>query len=110
NTGLYRSANGGRTTRTLGGTHGDFHDLWIDPDDASHLVVANDGGGAVSTNTGARWTAQDFPTAQFYHAITTKHIPYHVCGSQQDNTTLCTPFNWNLTQFTAATGGGGGGG
>ena len=29
------------------GTHGDFHDLWIDPDDPTHLVVANDGGGAV---------------------------------------------------------------
>jgi hypothetical protein len=22
-------------------------------------------------------------------------VPYHVCGSQQDNSTLCVPFNWN---------------
>lgn len=95
NTSLFRSTNGGRTTQPIGGTHGDFHDLWIDPDDASHLVVANDGGGAVSFNTGRLWTAQDYPTEQFYHVITTKHVPFHVCGSQQDNSTLCTPFNWN---------------
>ncbi|MEO7457099.1 MAG: glycosyl hydrolase [Gemmatimonadaceae bacterium] len=103
NTSMFRSKDGGKTTTNIGnGTHGDMHDLWIDPDNTTHLVVGNDGGGAVSTNTGGRWTAQDYPTEQFYHAITTKHIPYHVCGSQQDNSTLCTPFNWNIAQFTAA--------
>jgi photosystem II stability/assembly factor-like uncharacterized protein len=103
NTSMFRSKDGGKTTANIGnGTHGDMHDLWIDPDSTSHLVVGNDGGGAVSTNTGGKWTAQDYPTEQFYHAITTKHIPYHVCGSQQDNSTLCTPFNWNQAAFTAA--------
>jgi photosystem II stability/assembly factor-like uncharacterized protein len=96
NTSIFRSTDGGKTTANVGnGTHGDFHDLWIDPDNASHLVVGNDGGGAVSTSTGQRWTAQDYPTEQFYHVITTRHVPYHVCGSQQDNSTLCVPFNWN---------------
>jgi photosystem II stability/assembly factor-like uncharacterized protein len=96
NVNLFRSTDGGKTTKTIdNNTHGDHHDLWIDPDNPAHLVVGNDGGGAVSTNTGARWSEQDFPTGQFYHVITTKHIPYHVCGSQQDNTTLCIPFNWN---------------
>ena len=38
-----------------------------------------------------RGPAQDFPTAQFYHVITTKHVPYHVCGAQQDNSTMCVP-------------------
>ncbi|MFZ9899059.1 MAG: WD40/YVTN/BNR-like repeat-containing protein [Gemmatimonadaceae bacterium] len=96
NTSLFRSADAGKTLTSIGnGTHGDFHDLWIDPDDPSHLVVANDGGGTVTTDLGKTYTAQDFPTEQFYHAITTKHIPFHVCGSQQDNSTICTPFNWN---------------
>ena len=96
NTSLFRSADQGKTLTSIGnGTHGDFHDLWIDPADPAHLVVANDGGGAVTTNTGTAWTAQDYPTEQFYHVITTAHIPYHVCGSQQDNSTLCVPFNWN---------------
>ena len=100
NTSMYRSTDGGKTLGNAGnGTHGDFHDLWIDPEDPTHLVVANDGGGAVSANTGAKWTDEDFPTEQFYHVITTKGIPYHVCGSQQDNSTLCTPFNWNAGAF-----------
>jgi len=113
NVSMYRSADGGRTLTSIGnGTHGDFHDLWIDPDNPSHLVVANDGGGAVSTSTGGRWTDQEFPTGQFYHVATTAHIPFHVCGSQQDNTTLCTPFNWNAAAFGFGGGGGrrGGGG
>ena len=106
NVSQYRSADAGKTLVSISnGTHGDFHDLWINPDDPTHLVVGNDGGGAVSTNTGGRWTEQDFPTEQFYHIAATSHMPYHVCGSQQDNTTLCVPFNWNLNA-----GGGGRGG
>ena len=106
NTSLFRSKDGGKTMSSIGnGTHGDMHDMWINPDNASHLVLANDGGGAISMNTGGKWTAQDFPTEQFYHVATTTHIPFHVCGSQQDNSTLCTPFNWNVGAFTAAQGG-----
>ncbi|HAC05890.1 MAG: glycosyl hydrolase [Gemmatimonadetes bacterium] len=111
NTSFFRSDDGGETYETINnGTHGDFHDLWIDPDDPTHLVVGNDGGGAVSTNTGESWTQQDFSTAQFYHAVTTAHIPYHVCGSQQDNSTLCLPFNWNASRFGFGGGGRGFGG
>src|SRR5206468_3405256 len=44
-------------------------------------------------------------TAQMYHVITTKHAPYHVCGAQQDNSTLCVGSN-----TTFGRGGGGGGG
>jgi photosystem II stability/assembly factor-like uncharacterized protein len=96
NTSMFRSTDGGKTLQNASGnSHGDWHDLWIDPDDPSHLVVANDGGGAVTVNTAQRFTEQDFPTEQFYHAVTTAHTPYHVCGSQQDNTTLCIPSNWN---------------
>ena len=113
NTSQFRSVDGGKTLVNAGnGTHGDFHDLWIDPDDPTHLVTGNDGGGAVSTNNAGRWTDQDFPTAQWYHVITTTHTPYHVCGSQQDNSTLCTPYNWNAAAFGLGGGGrrGGGGG
>jgi photosystem II stability/assembly factor-like uncharacterized protein len=110
NTTLFRSEDGGKTTRSINnGTHGDFHDFWIDPDDPTHLVVANDGGGAVSTTTGESWTDQDFPTAQWYHAITTGHIPFHVCGAQQDNSTLCTPSDWNVGAFAGGGRGGRGG-
>lgn len=107
NTSIYRSTDGGKTlTSVNNGTHGDFHDLWIDPDDSGHLVVGNDGGGAVSKDTAQSWTEQNFPTGQFYHVITTKHIPFHVCGAQQDNTTICTPFNYNAAAFGFGIGGG----
>ena len=106
NTSLFRSTDGGETIEAINnGTHGDFHDLWIDPDDPTHLVVGNDGGGAVSVNTGGRWTDEEFPTAQFYHVITTAHIPFHVCGSQQDNSTLCLPSDWNAGRFGFGAGG-----
>jgi photosystem II stability/assembly factor-like uncharacterized protein len=102
NTSIFRSTDGGKTLTTIdGGSHGDWHDLWIDPENPTHLVAANDGGGTVTRNTGGKWTEQDFPTPQWYHVITTTHIPFHVCGSQQDNSTLCTPYNWNLGAFTA---------
>ncbi|HET8771070.1 MAG TPA: glycosyl hydrolase [Gemmatimonadaceae bacterium] len=110
---LFRSADAGKTLESIDdGTHGDHHDLWIDPANPAHLVDANDGGGAITLNTGETWTEQDFPTAQFYHAITTSHIPYHICGSQQDNTTLCVPFDWNLgaARFAARGGQGAAGG
>jgi len=100
NVSFYRSTDGGKTITSIGnGTHGDFHDMWIDPDDPAHLVVGNDGGGTVSRNTGGKYSPQDFPTEQFYHVVTTNHTIYHVCGSQQDNSTICTPFNWNAAAF-----------
>ncbi|MEX2271639.1 MAG: hypothetical protein WD690_09220 [Vicinamibacterales bacterium] len=90
NTGLFKSTDGGKTLTSIGGgTHGDHHDLWVDPDDPKHLVSGNDGGGAVSYAGGPGWTPQDFPTAQYYHVITTKHVPFHVCGAQQDGSTVC---------------------
>ena len=110
NTSLFRSADGGKTITSIGnGTHGDHHDLWIDPDNPAHLVNGNDGGGAVSMNTGQTFSDQDFPTAQWYHVITTAHLPYHVCGSQQDNSTLCIPSNWNAGGGFAGGRGGRGG-
>ncbi len=106
NTTHFRSANGGDSTVSINnGTHGDYHDLWIDPDDPAHLVVANDGGGAVSFDTGGSWTDQEFSTAQFYHVVATAHVPFHVCGSQQDNSTLCLPSNWNAGRMGFGSGG-----
>ena len=111
NVSAYRSTDGGKTIANVGqGTHSDHHDLWVDPDDSKHLVIGNDGGGAVSVAAGQGWTPQDFPTAQYYHVITTKHVPFHVCGAQQDGSTVCVPSNATVGGRGGAGGGGGGGG
>jgi photosystem II stability/assembly factor-like uncharacterized protein len=92
NTGFYRSVDGGRTYTPIRVPHGDNHALWIAPNDPMRMINGNDGGGNVSFNGGASWTAQDNqPTAQMYHAHVTDHFPYYVCGGQQDNSTICVP-------------------
>jgi photosystem II stability/assembly factor-like uncharacterized protein len=89
NTGFYKSTDGGKTYRTLRTPHGDNHDLWIDPANPQRMIESNDGGANVSINGGETWTGQEYPTAQLYHVATTRDIPYHVCGAQQDNSTIC---------------------
>ena len=91
NVAFFRSTDGGKSTRVIGTPHSDNHDLWIAPDDPNRMVQSNDGGANVSMNGGQSWTAQDYPTAQFYNVFTTNHVPYHVCGAQQDNSTACVP-------------------
>lgn len=91
NVNFHKSVDGGKTFTTLRPPHGDNHDLWIAPDDNKRIIASNDGGGTVSINGGETWTDEDYPTAQLYHVITTKDFNYHVCGAQQDNTTLCAP-------------------
>ncbi|MFW6331540.1 MAG: WD40/YVTN/BNR-like repeat-containing protein, partial [Gemmatimonadota bacterium] len=92
NVGFFKSEDGGETfPHTIRVPHGDNHDLWIAPSDNQRMINANDGGGNVSVNGGDTWTDQDYATAQFYHVITTNDLPYHVCGAQQDNSTVCMP-------------------
>jgi len=109
NVGTFWSRDGGKTMVNFAG--GDSHDLWIDPEDTNHIVHSNDSGTAVSYNAQAQqrtWSARNYPTAQYYHVISTAHVPYHACGAQQDGSTVCVPSNTNLGG--GGRGGGGGGG
>jgi photosystem II stability/assembly factor-like uncharacterized protein len=111
NVGTFKSTDGGKTMVNFAG--GDSHDLWIDPDDTNHVLHASDSGGAVTYNAlsqPATFTARTYPTGQFYHVITTKHVPYHVCGAQQDSSTICVPSDTNLAGGFGGRGGGFGGG
>ncbi|MDH3493431.1 MAG: glycosyl hydrolase, partial [Acidobacteriota bacterium] len=84
-----RSNDGGKTWERITGTHGDFHDLWINPDDPENMVIANDGGAAITVNKGKTWTTQStMPTAQFYRINVDNQFPYRIYGGQQDNTTV----------------------
>jgi len=107
NVGTFRSTDGGKTMTNFAG--GDSHDLWIDPDNSDHVFHASDGGGAVTTdasNDNRTWTSRDYPTGQFYHVVATPHVPYHICGSQQDASEVCIP----SAAPAFGRGGGGGGG
>jgi photosystem II stability/assembly factor-like uncharacterized protein len=106
NVGMFRSDDGGKTfAREIRVPHSDNHDLWIAPNDNRRLANANDGGGTVSVNAGETWTDQRYPTAQPYHVITTKDVPYHVCGAQQDNSTFCIPSDGSGDQLYEVGGG-----
>lgn len=100
NTGFYKSTDGGETFETtIKVPHGDNHDLWIDPNNPMRMANSNDGGGNISINGGESWTEQDFPTSQLYHIMVTSDFPYHVCGAQQDNSTMCIPNEgWDFKQ------------
>lgn len=108
NTSLFTSVDGGKTLTTLRGTHGDFHDLWIDPDNGAHMVVGNDGGGAVTTDRGKTWTPETYSTAQLYHVAATARIPYDLCGAQQDDGTICVSSTAGLAAASGRGGRGGG--
>ncbi|HXV59611.1 MAG TPA: glycosyl hydrolase [Vicinamibacteria bacterium] len=100
NTGFYKSTDGGVSFDTvIRPPHGDNHDLWIDPNNPLRMCNSNDGGGNVSVNGGESWTEQDYVTTQLYHVNVTHDVPYHVCGAQQDNSTVCVPSDdWDHMQ------------
>lgn len=84
-----RSIDGGKSWERLSGTHGDFHDLWINPNNPRNLCISNDGGAAISFNHGASWSTQDnMPTGQFYRINVDNSFPYRIYGGQQDNTSV----------------------
>ena len=84
-----RSIDGGKTWETLDGSHGDYHDLWINPANPRNLCIANDGGAAISFNYGATWSTQDnMPTGQFYRINVDNQYPYRIYAGQQDNTSV----------------------
>ncbi|HBE71636.1 MAG TPA: glycosyl hydrolase [Planctomycetaceae bacterium] len=84
-----RSIDGGKSWETLSGTHGDHHDLWINPTDSNNMVIANDGGAAISFDQGAHWSRQsNMPTAQFYRVASDNQFPYRIYGGQQDNSSI----------------------
>ncbi|HEV7347135.1 WD40/YVTN/BNR-like repeat-containing protein [Telluribacter sp.] len=85
-----KSIDGGKTfSRVFTTTHGDYHDLWINPKDSKNLVSGNDGGAAVSFNGGKSFSPQNaMPTAQFYRISVDNVFPYRVYAGQQDNSSV----------------------
>jgi photosystem II stability/assembly factor-like uncharacterized protein len=85
--GLIVSTDGGKSFSDIsGGAHGDFHDVWVDPDNTDHLIIGDDGGVWYSYDAGNKWwKAENLPVSQFYHVSLDMDRPYHVYGGLQDN-------------------------
>ncbi|MEO6406487.1 MAG: hypothetical protein ABIY51_00725 [Ferruginibacter sp.] len=89
NVNFYKSIDAGKTFKEVSSLHGDHHDLWIDPEDGNRMILADDGGAAVSFDGGSNWsTLNNQPTAQFYRVSTDNYTPYRILGAQQDNSTV----------------------
>ncbi len=85
NVAMNRSLDGGKTFGFVDGIpHGDHHDVWIDPQDPRRIIVANDGGVAISLNNGETWSAAALPIGQFYHVSADNRVPFQVAGALQD--------------------------
>ncbi|HEU5453926.1 MAG TPA: glycosyl hydrolase [Terriglobales bacterium] len=91
--GLTVSDDGGKTFTGIGNSaHGDFHALWVDPDNTEHLLTASDGGFYSSVDRGNTWTFHgNLPIAQFYHVAYDMERPYNVYGGLQDHATWYGP-------------------
>ncbi len=93
NVSLYKLSDGGKTLTVVRGAPGgdDYHQIWIDPANSSHMVLGSDQGTTVTLDGGATWSSwYNQPTAQFYHVVTDSAFPYHVYGAQQDSGTAAT--------------------
>jgi photosystem II stability/assembly factor-like uncharacterized protein len=84
---LIMSSDGGKAFANVGGgTHGDHHDVWIDPANPQHVITGDDGGLWQSYDGGNKWWKQNnLPVSQFYHVSLDEADPFRVYGGLQDN-------------------------
>ena len=84
---LIMSIDGGATFNNVGGSaHGDFHDVWIDPENTQRVITVDDGGIWYSYDGADRWwKGENLPISQFYHVSVDDDRPYKVYGGLQDN-------------------------
>ena len=86
---LIKSEDGGKTfarADTIGDVHSDHQAMWINPEDADHLLLGNDGGLYISYDGGAAWRhINNIPAGQFYTVNVDMAQPYNIYGGLQDN-------------------------
>ncbi len=91
---LSTSIDAGKTIHRIAPkTHSDYHTVWIDPKNPSHLWMGNDGGIAVSWDKGENWEfVGNIPLGQYYQVTADNRYPfYNVYGGLQDNGTYVGP-------------------
>jgi len=90
---LIMSTDGGKSFSNIsGGAHGDFHDVWINPNNTDQVITGDDGGVWYSYDGANRWwKSENLPISQFYHVSVDMGMPYHVYGGLQDNSSWVGP-------------------
>lgn len=84
-----RSDDGGKTWEEVSGVHGDYHNLWINPENPDNFIMSDDGGSAITFDGGKSWSSQSTqPTGQFYRISVDNRFPYRIYAGQQDNTSV----------------------
>ena len=86
---MYRSTDGGATWSDVTSTmHVDHHAILFDPNTPTNMIIGNDGGVFLSTNTGASWIKSfHLPISQFYAGTVDFSNPQRTLGGLQDNGT-----------------------
>ncbi len=89
---IITSADGGKTfdgSINDPSVHVDYHAWWINPENAQHMILGNDGGIDMTYDGGKSWIKLDAqPVGQFYAIAVDMATPYNVYGGLQDNGTL----------------------
>jgi photosystem II stability/assembly factor-like uncharacterized protein len=84
----YTSDNGGKSflANPFNRIHGDYHALWINPNNSDHLIAGSDGGIHFSYDRGRTWDfVNTIPLGQFYEVGYDLRKPYWIYGGLQDN-------------------------
>jgi photosystem II stability/assembly factor-like uncharacterized protein len=89
------SRDGGKTFHVApGAPHGDFHAMWIAPNDPERIIVGEDGGQAITLDGGHTWFDMlNMNIAQAYHVGLGNDNPYTICTGLQDNLAWCGASN-----------------
>ncbi len=96
---LYRSTDGGATTKVVSEVFPDHHNFWFDPLNPNRVIVANDRYVNISANRGQSWLHAPLPNAQVNRVAVDRRNPYNVYGSRQDGPSYRGPSN-SLIQST----------
>jgi len=110
---LQYSEDAGKTFKSIGGLHPDFHAMWFDPTNKNRFYVGQDGGASMTHDHGKSWIFFDnLCFAQFYAVSADMRDPYWIYGGLQDNGTWGGPSMHRegaiLTDFWFNIGGGDG--
>lgn len=69
-----------------GASHGDWHDIWINPANPQQIIGGDDGGLWLSYDGGSKWwKGNTLPISQFYRVSVDDKDPFQVYGGLQDN-------------------------